>query len=183
MYIGQKVKEMRQRAKLTLAELAEQSGVQIATLSRIENLKMVGTLDSHMKIAKVLGVEVTDLYSDLIKEEKRLDVGKGEAAADVFRHSDRSSYEILTRNVLSKKLMPILLKIDPGGKTSVEQDPPGTEKFVYVLEGSIQLMIGEETVPLSPASTVYFDSNQKYHFINKGKSKGRVLCVSTPVNL
>lgn len=183
MYIGQIVKQMRIKAKLTLAELAKQSGVQIATLSRIENMKMVGTLDSHMRIAKVLGVEVADLYSDIIKEEKRVDVQKATYLPDVFIRSDRFSYEILTKNVLSKRLMPILLKIETGGQTAQEQDPAGTEKFVYVLEGSVQLVIGEENVLLSHSNTAYFPSNQKYFFINKGKRTAKVLCVSTPVNL
>ena len=44
MLIGKRVKELRKARNMSLSELAKLSGVQIATLSRIENLKMIGTL-------------------------------------------------------------------------------------------------------------------------------------------
>jgi transcriptional regulator with XRE-family HTH domain len=182
MYIGQRLKQLRKQMKMTLVDVAKRSGVQVATLSRIENMKMVGSLDSHIKIAKALGVEITELYRDIIKEEPTIDIQK-EAAADIFIHNDRSSHEILTKNVLSKKMMPTLVKIDPGGQGSTEQDFPGTEKFVYVLEGRIMLQIDKEKIALSPTHSVYFDSTKKHTLLNKGKTKAKILCVSTPVNL
>ncbi len=183
MFIGQRLKQLRKQAKLTLVEFADRSGVQAATLSRIENMKMVGSLDSHMRMAKALGVDVTDLYRDIIKEKTTVDVGKEPGPADIFTHSDKSSYEILTKNVLSKKMMPLLLKIDAGGKTSPEQNPPGTEKFVYIVDGHVDLVIHDEKIALSPANTVYFDASRKHHFVNKGKTKSKILSVATPVNL
>ena len=65
MYVGDRIKGLRKEKKLKLKELAEKSGVQIATLSRIEHKKMTGTLDSHAKIAQALGVDVTELYREL----------------------------------------------------------------------------------------------------------------------
>jgi len=61
MYIGEKLHAIRKAKRISLTELSEKSGVQMATLSRIENKKMVGTLESHMQIAKVLGIDVTEL--------------------------------------------------------------------------------------------------------------------------
>ena len=71
MYIGKRVQELRKVRGMSLTELAEKSGVQIATLSRIENMKMTGTLESHMNIARALGVDVTQLYSAIIREESK----------------------------------------------------------------------------------------------------------------
>ncbi len=44
MFIGTKMHALRKAKKLTLTDLARKSGIQLATLSRIENLKMVGTI-------------------------------------------------------------------------------------------------------------------------------------------
>lgn len=186
MYIGKRVKELRQAQGLKLVELAEKSGVQIATLSRIENMKMTGSLESHMQIARALGVDVTQLYTHLIKEESRVDV-KTQAvppeADDVFVHSDKSSYVILTSKVLSKKMMPVLLKIEPDGRTNKEQNLPGTEKFVFVLEGKVDVHIGQESYPLSKHNTLYFDASLEHWFSNAGKATAKVICVGTPVAL
>ena len=44
MFIGTKIKDLRKTQKMTLTELSQKSGVQLATLSRIEHMKMVKRL-------------------------------------------------------------------------------------------------------------------------------------------
>lgn len=183
MYIGKRLKELRMARGMSLSALAEKSGVQIATLSRIEHLKMTGTLESHMRIAKALGIEITQLYAGIIRKEDKVDLRTSRSATDVFVHSDKSSYEILTANVLLKKMMPILLKIEPNGKTNKERNQAGTEKFIFVLDGKIEAGIGGESYVLSKHNTLYFDASLEHHLINKGKTTAKVLCVITPAAL
>jgi len=183
MYIGKRLKELRKSQGMSLTVLAEKSGVQIATLSRIEHMKMTGTIESHMNIAKALGIDITQLYAGIVKEEDKVDVGTARTRTDTFVHSDKSSYEILTSKVLNKKMMPILLKIDPDGRTNKEQNQPGSEKFVYVLEGKVEVMIDKKPYPLSKGHSLYFDASVAHYFVNKGKSTAKVICVGTPVAL
>jgi transcriptional regulator with XRE-family HTH domain len=183
MYIGKRVQELRKTQGMSLSKLAEESGVQIATLSRIEHLKMTGTLESHMNIAKALGIDITQLYTDIVKDKDKVDVQTSRSATDVYVHSDKSSSEILTAKVLSKKMMPVLLKIEADGRTNKEQAQPGTEKFLFVLEGKVEIQIAGEAYALSRHNTLYFDASQEHVFINKGKSTAKVICVATPVAL
>ena len=183
MYIGKRLKELRAARGMSLSGLAEKSGVQIATLSRIEHLKMTGTLESHMNIAKALDIDITQLYTGIIKEEDKVDLRTSKSATDVFVHSDKASYEILTAKVLSKKMMPILLKIEPNGKTNKELNQAGTEKFIFVLDGKIEVKIGKESYSLSKHNTLYFDAALEHYLINQGRITAKVLCVTTPVAL
>ena len=188
MLIGKKLKELRKNRKISLTELSKLSGVQIATLSRIENEKMKGTIDSHMQIAKALGVPFTDFYNEPYireesKKEAKIEVQTAKSLTDVFVHSEKSAYEILTNNVLNKKMMPILLKIDPEGQTNLEENQAGAEKFVFVLEGKIEIHIGEQVFSLAKNNTLYFDASLLHRFVNTGKTPARVLCVVTPVQL
>ena len=183
MQIGKKIKELREARKMSLTELAQQSKIQLATLSRIENLKMTGTLESHLKIAQALSVNLPQLYSDIIKEEKKVEVQSAKSTSDVFVHSKKSSYEILTAKVLSKKMMPMLLKIEPGGETQLEQNHLGTEKFIFILKGKIEARIAGETYALSKYHTLYFDASLEHKFINTAKAPVRMICVASPVVL
>ncbi|MBI5149492.1 MAG: helix-turn-helix transcriptional regulator [Candidatus Omnitrophica bacterium] len=183
MYIGKRVQELRKLKNISLTELAEKSGVQIATLSRIENMKMTGTLESHMNIARALGVDITQLYTSIIREESKAEVTTPRSTPDVFVHSEKSSYEILTSNVLGKRMMPVLLKIEPEGRTNTEQNRPGAEKFIFVLEGKIEVHVGEKAYSLSRSSSLYFDASLEHKFVNVGKTTARVICVGTPVAL
>ncbi len=50
---------------LTLTQLSELSGIQIATLSRMENGKMTGTLEAYEKIAGVYEVKLWELFREM----------------------------------------------------------------------------------------------------------------------
>jgi len=180
MYIGKRLKELRQAREMTLVDLSAKSGVQIATLSRMENNKMTGTLESHINIAKALGVEVTQLYSDIIRVESKVDLQKDPSSSDVFVHSNKSSYQMLTTKVLSKQMMPILLTIEPDGQTTKEENKPGTEKFLYLLEGKVEVHVGKESYTLGKGNTLYFDASLSHFLINEGKTTVKLLCVATP---
>ncbi len=183
MFIGKKLEAVRKAQKMSLTELSQKSGVQLATLSRIENMKMVGTLESHIQIAKALAIDVTELYRGMDQKEPILDTGPEKNKSDIFTHSEHSSYEILTKNVLKKKMMPVLIRVEANGKTNVEQNPSGTEKFIFILEGKVEANVDGNKFHLARHNTFYFDASLPHHFINKGNSTARILCVGTPVSL
>lgn len=183
MLIGKRIEAIRKSKKMKLTELAQETGIQMATLSRIENMKMTGTLESHIKIAKALGVDVTEIYRDIEKENAIIEYQTQRHVADVFTHNDSAVTEILTKNMLDKKMLPALIRIEPSGKTNVEQNRPNSEKFVYVIEGTIEVTVDDKTFTLSKNNTMYFDASLPHKYINKGKTNAKILCVTTPVAL
>lgn len=182
MLIGDKLKEIRKAQKTTLTELSQSSGVQLATLSRIENKKMTGTIESHIAIARALGVDVVELYQSLTQEKKKIEVSD-EKTSEVFSHNDKSSFEILTKNVLNKQMMPTLIKIEPNGATQQEQAKPKSEKFIFVLDGTTEVVIDRKSISLKKNQTLYFDSSLPHVFKNTSKGITKLLCVATPVSL
>ncbi|OGX08335.1 MAG: hypothetical protein A2Z88_01040 [Omnitrophica WOR_2 bacterium GWA2_47_8] len=183
MLIGTRIKQLRKERDMSLTGLSEKSGVQMATLSRIEHLKMVGSLESHLNIAKALGIELSELYRDVEKEQEKVELKKQSAVGEVFMHNEGSSFELLTNNVLVKKMMPTLLKIDPKGQTNIEQNREKSEKFVYVLEGDVEIRVGGKSFQLSRNSSLYFDASLPHQLVNIGKLTAKALCVLTPVEL
>ena len=183
MLIGDKLYEIRKAKKMTLTALSDKSGVQLATLSRIENKKMTGTLESHMAIAKVLGIDVVELYSKVIREQKQVEISQLSKESEVFTHNEKSSFEILTKNVLSKQMMPTLIRIEEGGSTQQEQGAPNSEKFLFLLEGAVEATIDGKIFRLEKNNTLYFDSSLSHKFKNVGRNACKLLCVATPVSL
>ncbi len=184
MLIGKRLKEIREKNKMSLQELSQKSGVQIATLSRIENLKMTGTVNSHLNIAKALGIELVDLYTQDQNYEKAnseiIQIHKPATTVESFTYNDRASYEILTNQLFKKKMLPIVLRIDAEGKTNPEQYPSGTERFVFVLSGELNTYIGKDAYTLKARSSLYFDASALHHFENPGKKTAKILSVLTP---
>ena len=154
----------------------------MATLSRIENKKMVGTLESHIQIAKALGVDVTEHYKGLSHQNAVIDFGH-DKDTDVFTHSDAASFEILTKNIMNKKMMPTLVRIEESGKTNKEQSQGGAEKFIFVLDGHAEININAQVFILHKFNTLYFDASLPHFYRNTGKSAVKLICVGTPVSL
>ncbi|MEE9500406.1 MAG: helix-turn-helix transcriptional regulator, partial [Candidatus Omnitrophota bacterium] len=117
MRIGKKLKAIRKERKMTLKELEEKSGVQIATLSRMEHDIMTGTLHSHINICKALGVSLSDFYRDVEDEHKTVSLIKKRQKHPSFVYPKKSMIEMLTTQVTDKKMMPLLIKIRKGGQT------------------------------------------------------------------
>jgi transcriptional regulator with XRE-family HTH domain len=180
MKIGAVINRFRKDNKMTLAELSEKSGVALATLSRMENGKMTGTLESHMNIAEALGIPLTDLYKDLSSSGKPVEVQTKKTRTDVFVHDKRSSSEMLASNTINKKMMPVLIKIQKGGSTHKEETKPGVERFVYALDGRIEAVLGSERYNLSKGDTLYFNSSIPHHFKNTGPGEARLISVTCP---
>ncbi len=184
MYIGQKIKALRKEQNMTLSALAEKTGIQIATLSRMEHSLMSGTLKSHIKIAKALHTDLIELYSDITENPNSLPQTIDESSADVFTYNEKASYDLLTKNILSKKMLPTLIKIEPKGITSKEKNPIGTEKFIYVLSGKVNLTIkGYKSYLLKKDHSLYFKASTEHFYSNPGKTLTKIICVTTPVTL
>ncbi|MBI4597342.1 MAG: cupin domain-containing protein [Candidatus Omnitrophica bacterium] len=181
--VGARLHAIRKAQKVRLLELAERSGVDAGTISRIETGKMTGTLESHIALATALGLKVTELYAGI--EEARLKdavtVQPASARAEVYVHqAGKTSLAMLTADILKKKLMPVLITIEPGGATHKEEAKVGTEKFLYVLEGVLEAHVGQATHRLTRGSTLYLDASIPHQLRNPGSKPVRCLSVTTP---
>lgn len=184
MLLGERIREIRKQHGISLTELSQKSGVQMATLSRIENGKMTGTLESHIAIAQALKIDLPQLYKgiDKVTPPPSLPIIE-KPVPEVFTHNERSSYEILTTNILNKKMLPTLLKIEAGGRTAKEQNTAEAEKFVFVLEGKLTVHVGEQKFSLNKHNTLYFDASIEHFFTNEGSAAAKAICVTTPMVL
>ncbi len=183
MKIGPRLRVVRKEQRLTLAELSKASGVALATISRIETGRMTGTLESHVQLARALGLTLPELYAGLDDNGGRqpASVQTRASRTEVYAHAaGRSALRMLTQDVLKKKMMPALVEIAPGGRTQPEQAPRGTEKFLYMLDGSIEATVGEQTFTLRREETLYFDAAVKHALRNTGPRPARLLAVTTP---
>ena len=74
---------------------------------------------------------------------------------------------------------PILIILEQGGK-SATHDPHDGEEFGYVLSGTIVIYIGNKKFKAKKGETFYFKPSRSHYISNEGKTKAKVLWVSTP---
>ena len=124
---------------------------------------------------KALNVNLKDLYEGLdVPQEEISAIGeKTTDDAEMFSYDEKSKSIILTKNARRKNMLPQLLLLEPGGKTHLEQNPSGTEKFVFCTEGRIQINIDNKKYDLKKGTSLYFNSNLSHSFINIGKKTAK----------
>jgi len=61
MKISEKIKRLRSKKKLTQKELAKKAGLHLVSVGQIEAKMRTPTLETRKKLAKALGIPITDL--------------------------------------------------------------------------------------------------------------------------
>ena len=178
--LGQRIRTIRKKKNLTLIEVAKKTGIAQATLSRIETGTMMGTVESHEKIAEVLGLGLAELYTGVDRRYEQLAHLTGETERKVAHHGKNVQVEVMTTESSKKKITPLLLTLQGEGQTQREKSERGVEKFIFLLEGEVKVKVEDEEYLLRPEETLYFDASLPHQIINEKQKPARLLIAVSP---
>ena len=165
--IADKLRTLRLRRSMGLAQLAEHSGFSPAMLSRLENGRLVPTLPTLVRIALVFGVGLDYFFTDPRKRHV-VAISRREERK-VFPSDPKSSsvswsFESLDFRANERKLNGFLAHFHSLLQEKVTPHfHPGVE-LLYLIEGKLEMTIGVETFQLSAGDSIYFDSLQKHAY-------------------
>ena len=180
--LGSRIRALRKERRLSLEQLAVKAKVALATLSRMENDKGSGTFRTHQRIADALNLPIPELYRYLQDPEQEATlIEPGSEEAETFTYDENSSAVLLTRQISAKQMLPQMVILQPGGKTTLEQYASGTERWLFGLEGSLEVTVGEKRYQIDPGGTLYFKASLPHHFHNVNAKAAKVISVTSPV--
>ncbi|MEU3084668.1 helix-turn-helix domain-containing protein [Streptomyces albidoflavus] len=146
--VGPRLRDLRRRRGLTLAALAEQTGINESTLSRLEGGSRKPTLEMLLPLAEVYAVPLDELVGAPRTGDPRIHL------KPVVR--DGMTYVPLSRpgGVQAHKLL-----IPPRPGTEPQLSTHEGFEWVYVLAGRLRLLLGEERVILKPGEAAEFNTH------------------------
>lgn len=184
MDLGKRIRTLRKERRLSLEKLSAKSGVALATLSRLENGKGAGTFRTHQRIAEALDIPLTEVYKGLQEtEQEAVLLGPESEEAETFTYDEKASALLLTQQVSTKQMLPQLIILRPGGETAVEQYRRGTERWLFGLEGTVQVTVGGKSYRILPGGTLYFKASLPHRLANSDSSAAKIISVTSPVAL
>ena len=157
-YIGNTIRELRQKHELTIAEVAEQTGISRGMLSKIENAQTATSLDTLAKLASALGVSLSTLFRNYNMPEGGAQLVKSGKGMEVVRRGTKCghTYHLLAYDQGPTKLFePFLITMDDASEVFPTFEHPGVE-FIYMLEGKIEYRHGQSTYQLVPGDSLTF---------------------------
>ena len=158
--VGPRLKQLRQRRDITLADLAEETGISISTLSRLEAGLRRPTLEQLLPLARAHGVTLDELVDAPPTGDPRVNLRP-------IAGGDGSTILPLTRRPGGIQAYKFVL---PKGIDDAEPDLRTHEGFdwVFVLNGRLRLVLGEHDLVLKPGEAAEFDTRTPHWFGGTG---------------
>lgn len=180
--LGGRIRYARTLRGLTLKQLAGHAGCSESMLSKIECGLASPSLTTLHRIAQALQTNVAELTT-MVQTP----------ASPIVRAADRPVVQFNTGKTGSKSIRlerlvpPLRGQLLQGDIHVLEPGTPSTdsiqhqgEEIGYVLQGSLNLTIGEASYQLHPGDSFYFASEKTHSYSNDGDEVTKVLWINTP---
>lgn len=179
--IGAKIKELRRAKKLTLQDVANETGFSPALLSQIENNNVSPPIATLSRIAHFFNVKIGYFFTEN-EEECRFEVVRGNERTVIPRVVSQDGtnhgyfYESLSVRKKNKKMDPFLLTLNEK-VTNTDTYSHNGEELLFVMKGTADLLLDDQHIALNEGDSVYFDANLKHRLISSSCDEVKVMVV------
>jgi transcriptional regulator with XRE-family HTH domain len=155
--VRRRLRALRLERQLTLETVAERAGIGVSTLSRLESGKRRLALDHLPLLAAALGVTADELLAPSVAEDPRV--------RSTPRTFDGLTMWPLTRTGPAGGLHAFKMRVDAGRRFPPAELPvhDGNE-WIYVLNGRLRLILGEQDLTIEPGEAVEFSTLEPHWF-------------------
>ena len=155
--VGPRLRALRRQRDTTLAALAEATGISVSTLSRLESGQRRPTLELLLPLARAHAVPIDELVGAPPTGDPRVHM------RPVSRH-DMTLIPLTRRpgGIQAYKL------IIPVRRESPEPQTHEGYEWLYVLDGQLRLVLGDQDLVLRPGEAAEFDTRVPHWFGSAG---------------
>jgi len=168
--VGKKIKKARMSKKFSLDHVANETGFSIDYLKEVEAGDAIPPVGALLQIARALEID----SGSLLKEPE------SKLQSRIKAHTKRTenyAYTTLTPGAENKHLKAFLVTVE------AQQDHKGVdyhhegEEFVYVLQGKIEVLVGDHVNTLSQGESLHFNSGIRHKLKSVSDETAELLVV------
>jgi DNA-binding transcriptional MerR regulator/quercetin dioxygenase-like cupin family protein len=172
--IGRKLRAMRKKQGLGVAEAARRAKISAGFVSAIELSRANPSVATLQRLTAAYGTTVLDLY-EMPRRPKRLVRPRDR---QVIETASGIRMELLS--VGTRQLQSMLFRVPPGAGSDGSYSHEG-EEFIYMLSGTLELWLDElECHTLREGDGFWFESRHGHRWFNPLKKDAVLLWVNTP---
>jgi transcriptional regulator with XRE-family HTH domain len=168
--VGPRLRQLRLEREATLGDLAEETGISLSTLSRLESGQRKPTLELLLPLARAHRVALDELVDAPETGDPRI------RSKPIVRHG--RTFISLTRRPGGLQSFKMVMPVD-GEPTPTLKNHDGYE-WLYVLSGQVRLILGNRDLTLGPGEVVEFDTRTPHWVGNPGPVPAEVLAIFGP---
>lgn len=172
--VGTRLRRLRRQRGVTLAELSQETGISVSTLSRLESGRRRPTLALLLPLTRAHQVPLDEMVGGPQPGDPRI------RPRPVHRNG--AIYLPLSRRPGGLQAYKIIYPAQHTGREPTPQDQRTHEGYdwIYVLEGRLRLLLGEHDILLPPGEVAEFDTRTPHWMGNPGPHPVEVLALFGP---
>lgn len=160
--IGREVRELRRQRSMTVADLAQATGLSVGMLSKIENGVTSPSLTSLQTLSEALSIPLTAFFRRFEERREAVHVKAGEAV-EIERAGTRAGHQYrllghLGANSSGVMSEPYLITLSTRSDVFPVFQHEGVE-LIYMLEGEVRYRHGDGRFHLKPGDSLFFDAD------------------------
>ncbi len=177
--VGERIRNLREEKGLSLEELANLTGFEIDLLMKIEEGKIQPQLGTSLRLSKALDGAFSRIVSGV--GNRLYSITRRDERKAISRSTSKKgnkqlySYLSLAPEVKGRNMEALIVHLEPVDPDSEAISHNG-EEFIYVLDGTAALTIGEEEYDLEPGDSIYYLSTTP-HKVGAKNEKATILAV------
>jgi transcriptional regulator with XRE-family HTH domain len=177
--VGCCLKNLRARRGLSIRSLAEQSGLNVNTLSLIENSKTSPSVSTLQQLASALNVPITAFFEVDTPKNNISFQKEGQRPKASFAHG---TLEDLGAGLTLRGGQPFLVTLEPKANSGLIPIVHTGLELVFCLEGHLSYTIEERVYPLDPGDSLLFEAYLPHCWENTGETASRSLLIMCPTD-
>jgi len=177
--VGRRMRELRASSGLSIRALAEQSGLNVNTLSMIENGKTSPSVSTLQQVAAALKTPITAFFETQISPRSIVYQSAKERQPVAFSHGSLADLALGFNRAGLEPFMVTLEPLSDSGETPIVHT--GLE-FVYCLDGCIVYEVEGEIFTLLTGDSLLFEAHLPHRWHNPGNTASRSLLLLCPTD-
>lgn len=171
---GPRLRKLRKRKEMSLAEAAKHAGVSAGFLSSVELSHAKPSVSTLSRLAAAYGTTVLELY-DIPKQPDRVVRPKKRQSIQT-----QSGVQMELLSTGTKMLETMMMHVPPGTGSDGAYTHQG-EDWIYMLKGELEIWLDEaECYVLHENESFWFESNRGHRWYNPGTKEAIMIWVNTP---
>jgi transcriptional regulator with XRE-family HTH domain len=177
--VGRRLRKLRGAHGLSIRALADKSGLNVNTLSLIENQRTSPSVSTLQQLARTLQVPISAFFEISDGDKQVVHQKAGTRPHAVVTHG---SIEDLGAGMSRFGAEPLIVTLAPNADSGETPIVHTGREFVYCLEGQIAYSVDTETYLLEPGDSLLFEAYLPHHWKNMNANPSRSLLILCPMD-
>ncbi len=173
-YIGERIRNLRNRNGLTQQELADRTELTKGFISQLERGQVSASVVTLFDLIECLGTTPTEFFR---QEEEKVVFSENE----YFEKIDEAGNSIqwIVPSAQKYQMEPLLVVLQPHGELE-EDKPHNGEEFGFLISGRLNLYLGEKVYHIKAGESFYYQAAKSHRISNPGNRPAKLIWISAP---